>query len=371
MFPYNYISMQQMPNTNQQQNTIDTVNTTRINYDDIYNYNVAMTNTIYPSVNVSWRPNAVILVPSDTWQYGVCASSIVHFPINAPILFSERFYLPVMILNEILRLAPTGNNVPAQVIIIGPISSGIENILIASGLTTYRVTTSEDVYTACYDIIDFRFNVVPSQSEIGKKNVMVISGQDYSEGIMAAFYAGHEDVPIILVQQNEIPQPILNFINSNRGKNYYIVGSTRTVSENVEAQIRNMITGSIQRISGYDPYTISINFAKYESPIDDFGWKHNRRDGWAFSFGELYKWYHIVSSVLFAHLGKHTPLLIVDNNNLPDVIRDYVLSVNPQKAMPHMPPYMHSYILGSFSDISHNTQVNIEKVMDVQSHMAH
>jgi len=259
----------------------------------------------------------------------------------------------------------------AQVIIIGPISSGIESILIASGLTTYRVTTSEDVYTACYDIIDFRFNVVPSQSEIGKKDIMVISGQDYSEGIMAAFYAGHEDVPIILVLQNEIPQPILNFINSNRGKNYYIVGSTRTVSENVESQIRNMITGSIQRIGGYDPYTISINFAKYESPIDDFGWKHNRRDGWAFSFGELYKWYHIVSSVLFAHLGKHTPLLIVDNNNLPDVIRDYVLSVNPQKAMPHMPPYMHSYILGSFSDISHNTQVAIEEVMDVQAHMAH
>lgn len=361
--------MQQTPVTYQPFS--NTANTTRINFDEMYSYNVAVTNTIYPSSNVSWRPNSIILVPFDKWQYGVCASSIVHFPINAPIMFTDRNFLPPLILNEILRLSPTGQNVPAQILIIGPISSGIENALVALGFTTYRITTSEDVYRACYDIIDFRFNVVPSEIEIGKKDVMVISGEDYTEGIAAAFYAAHADVPIILVQQNAIPQLIQNFILSNRGKNYFIVGSTRTVSENVESQIRNAITGSVLRISGFDPYNIAINFAKYESPVDDFGWKHNTRNGWAFSFGVLSKWYHLVSSVLFAHLSKHTPLLIVDRNFLPDPVRDYVLSVNPQKQMAHLPPYMHSYILGSFTDISQETQIEIESVMDVASKMEH
>lgn len=366
---FNNISMQQAPAVF---NPIsDTANTTRVNFDDIFAYNVAVTNIIYPSSNISWRPNAVIMVPYDRWQYGVCASSIVHFPINAPIMFTDRNFIPPIILNEILRLSPTGDNVPAQILVVGPISSSIENALMALGFSTYRITAFEDVYRACYDIIDFRFNVVPSESEIGKKDVMVISGEDYSEGIPAAFYAAHMDVPIILVQQNSIPQPIQNFILSNRGKNYFIVGSTRTVSENVEAQIRNSITGTIHRISGNDPYTIAINFARYQSPVDDFGWKNNTRNGWAFSFGELSKWHHLISSVMFAHLSKHTPLLLVDRNSMPASVREYVTSVNPSKEMAHMPPYMHSYILGSFSDISHETQVAVEEVMDIMSKMEH
>lgn len=365
---YNYISMQQTPLVQPFTNTADT---TRVNFDDMYGFNVAVSNIIYPSTDVGWRPHSVILVPNDRWQYGVCASSIVHFPINAPIMFTDRNFIPPMILNEILRLAPTGMNVPAQILIVGPISSGIENALVALGFSTYRISTSEDVYWASHDVIDFRFNVVPSESEVGKKDVMVISGEDYSEGIFAAFYAAHADVPIILVRQNSIPQPIQEFIASNRGKNYFIVGSTRTVGENVEAQIRNSVSGSVQRIGGNDPYTISINFARYQSPVDDFGWKHNTRNGWAYSFGELSKWYHLVSGVLFAHLGKHTPLLLADRNYLPNSVREYLINVNPIKQEPHMPPYMHSYILGSFSDISRETQIEIEELMNIESKMAH
>ncbi|MDF2676117.1 MAG: hypothetical protein K0Q97_409 [Bacillota bacterium] len=349
----------------------DTTNTTRVNFDDMYNYNVAITNIVYPSPNVSWHPKAVIIVPSDTWQYGVFASSVVHFPINAPIFFTERNYMPPIILNEILRLAPTGENVPAQVLIVGPISQGIEYVLMSSGLSTYRITSSEDVYTACAETVDFRFNVVPSVSEIGKKTIMVISGQDYSEGICASFYAAHADVPIILVQQNSIPQVILNFLQSNKGKNFYIVGSPLTISESVEYQIRNSVTGNVVRIEGYDPISIAINFAKYQSPFENFGWQHNTRNGWGFTFGELNKWYHIVVSVLFAHLGKHTPLLLVESSNLPTLVRDYLISVNPYNPMSHLPPYMHCYILGSFSDISHTTQVEIETVTNIGSKIEH
>jgi len=349
----------------------DTTNTTRVNFDDMYRYNVAVTNIIYPETNVSWRPRAVILVPSDAWQYSVFASSVVHFPINAPIFFTERNFMPPLILNEILRLAPTGNNVPAQVLIIGPISQSIEYVLMNSGFTTYRITSAEDVYTACAETVDFRFNVVPSITEFGRKSIMVVSGQDYSEGICSTYYAAHADIPIIMVQQNSIPQPIINFLQSNRGINYYIVGSELSVSKNVENQMRSLVSGNVARIEGYDPVSTAINFAKYQSPFENFGWNHNTRNGWAFTFGQLSKWYHIVTSNLFAHLGKHTPLLIVDTDSLPALVRDYLISVNPYNPMAHLPPYMHGYILGSFSDISHQTQADIESVLNIGSKMEH
>lgn len=352
-------------------NEHNTVNTTRVNFRNMYNFNVAMTKIIYPNKSVVWRPHAVILVPSDTWQYAVCASSAVHFPINAPIMFTERYQLPLITLNEILRLDPIGEKVPAKVLIIGPISQMVENQLRIVGLTTYRITNSRDVYKACHDIGNFRLKVIPSTSEEGNKDIIVISGQDYLEGVTSTFYAAHKGTPIMLVEQNRIPDSIKNFIANNKEKNYYILGSTKTVSESVEAEIRNMISGNVERISGTDPYSISVNFAKYESPIDMFGWKHNKKDGWAFTFGVFKKWYHIISGVLFAHLGKHTPLLMIDKNKLPNVTRDYIISVNPHKPIPDMPPYMHSYILGSLNDIAFNTQVEIEKMMDIESKMEH
>ncbi|MEL7647681.1 MAG: cell wall-binding repeat-containing protein [Sedimentibacter sp.] len=352
-------------------NIFATVNTTRVNYDDMYYFNVAVSNVVYPSTNIDWRPHAVILVPSDMWQYGTCASSIVHFPVNAPVLFTERNFMPPVIINEILRLDPSGEDVPAKILIAGPVSKGVEDYIRTFGLTTYRITSSEDVFSACAEMADFRLNLVPPTSEEGKNDVMVISGENYAEGIISVFYAAHKGTPIIIVGQNNIPLPIQNFISRNQNKNYYIIGSAFTVSEIVESQIRSMIQGNVSRISGYDPFSISVNFSRYESPVDSFGWKHNKSGGWAFSYSDLSKWYHILSGVLFAHLGKHTPLLLVTANTLPDVVRNYVLSINPDKEMPDMPPYMHAYILGSFYDISHDTQVEIEKIMDMQSKMEH
>lgn len=215
MYPYLYDSMWERTPQLPQIIQPDTVNTTRINYDDIYLFNIAMTKLIYPDKNITWQPHAVILVPSDRWQYAACASSLIHFPINAPIMFTERYYLPPMILNEILRLAPTGEKVPAKVLLVGPISYGLDEQLKMAGLTTYRVTDSEDVYKACLDINQFRLNTLPPSSMEGNKDIMVMSGVDYSEGIPATYYAAHMGVPIIIVQSNIIPQYIQTFININ------------------------------------------------------------------------------------------------------------------------------------------------------------
>lgn len=62
--------------------------------------------------------------------------------------------------------------------------------------------------------------------------------------------------------------------------------------------------------------------------------------------------YFLHKSALFAHLGKHIPLLLTETDNLPSVVRNYIINVNPHKDIPDMPPYVHGYILGSLNDIT-------------------
>ncbi len=95
---------------------IDTADATRVLGSNPIEFNTYVTKMIYPSPEVEWRPNAIIPVPLTTYHYGLLASPIIHFPINAPLMFTDPNYLNPEIFLEILRLSPTGKNVPAKII---------------------------------------------------------------------------------------------------------------------------------------------------------------------------------------------------------------------------------------------------------------
>ncbi|WP_411682844.1 hypothetical protein [Clostridium thailandense] len=48
----------------------------------------------------------------------------------------------------------------------------------------------------------------------------------------------------------------------------------------------------------------------------------------------------VIAGVPFAHMGKHTPLLLTKNNMVPSVVEKYIKSVKPMppKNMPRPPP---------------------------------
>lgn len=306
------------------------------------------------------KPHAVILVNKNEVFHGIAAASLVHSPINASLLFTNGNTLSPKTLNEIRRLSPKGYK-GIHVILVGNISRNISLTLNYYGFRTHHIIGLNHFETACK---------IPSIRE-EFKNILMVSGNDYSEGIMATYWSAHHGDPILYVQRNNIPYCTLESIKKMHNINVYVIGSTKTISEEVEKAISQLgNVKHIDRIHGDTPYDIAVNFAKYKDPETGFGWGRDYTEGHAFTFGTLNHPMDIIAGVLFAHMGKHTPLLLTANNMVPPIAEKYIKSVKPipQKKIPS-PPFMHGFILGDMSSITYPTQVMIESMLSIDHEM--
>lgn len=306
------------------------------------------------------KPNAVILVNKNEVFDAIAATPLIHFPINASLLYTDGNRLSKNTLAEINRLSPKGYN-GIQVILFGNISRNIALELNNYWYRTYHIARRNHFESAC------------KTPDIRKafKNILIISGENFSEGIMSSYWSAHHGDPILYVQNNSIPFCTLEAIRKMHDINLYIMGSTRTVSKNVEnilSQLPNV--KHLNRIDGATPYDIAVNFAKYKDPVTEFGWGRNYRDCHAFTFSTLNHPMEAVAGVLFAHMGKHTPLLLTEKDMLPTVVEDYIKSIKPMppKDMPR-PPFMHGFILGDTSYITYPSQVMIESILSIDHEM--
>lgn len=345
--------------------SIDTSNTTRILGCNPIEFNTYATRVIYPDNTVEWRPNAVILVPLTTYHFGLLASSIIHFPINAPLVFTHPNYIAPETIKEIVRLSPTGRNVPAKVLIVGPISQAVEIQLNYIGLSTNRITGTNPI-EAAGEAMEFRYSIPPASME-GLENIMLVSAEDHRESILAAYFAAHMGVPILFTYKGYLPDVTIVKLNKFKNKNVFIIGNEHTVSKQVLNRVKSIVTGGVERIGGNTPYEAAINFSKYYSKQGMFGWNINEKNGWSFCFGVPDNWANNLSACIFAHLGKHSPLLFVERDYLPMHTKQYVLSLNPEEKHPPKPPFMHGYVLDDLYNITQKTQVELEKILNLRA----
>jgi len=305
----------------------------------------------------SMKPNAVILINKNEVFDGIASSPLVHFPINAPILLTDPYNLPRETINEILRLSPKGHN-GIQIILVGNISTNIVNQLKIAGLKSKLITGNDHYETACK---------IPAQRK-DFKNVLIVSGEDYSEGIVASYWSAHHGDPILFVRKNNIPSCTFNVIRKMNDINIYLIGSQKTISTTVEEALSKLANvKQLVRITGNTPYEIAVNFAKYKSTTSEFGWSRDYKEGHAFAFGTLYKPMEIVTSVILAHMGKHSPLLLIKGDSVPEETSNYLKEVKPipPKNMPG-PPFMHGFILGNTCNITFETQNKIENIVSLE-----
>lgn len=333
-----------------------TLNTTRI----------CGINSVQASIETSrigfshMKPNAVILVNKDEVFDGIAAAPLAHLPINGSLLLTPGNMLYRETFEEIRRLSPKGYK-GIHVFLVGNISRNIERQLNTMGLTTKHIYGRNHYETACQ---------IPGYRE-HFKNILLVSGEDYIEGLPANFWSAHHGDPILFVKKDSIPSCTLETIKKLQNINIYIIGSTKTISMTVE-QILSKLSNVkfLDRIGGVSPYEISVNFAKYKSPDGEFGWGRNYREGHAFTFGTLSNVEQIIPSISFAHMGKHTPLLIIEENAIPNSVEKYIDEIRPipPKDMPK-PPFMHGYILGCTNQISYSTQTHLEGLLSIEHEM--
>ncbi|OOM10564.1 cell wall-binding repeat-containing protein [Clostridium saccharobutylicum] len=306
------------------------------------------------------KPNAVILVNKNEVFDAIAVTSLIHFPINASLLFTDGNNLNEETLKEIKRLSPKGYN-GIHVILVGNISKNVSSELKEYGFGTHHIAGRNHYETAC----------MISKVRKEFKNILIMSGEEYSEGIVTSYWSAHHGDPILFVKKDKIPQCTLEVIKKMDDINIYIVGSTKTVSRGVEDYLSNLDNvKNLGRIDGENPYEIAVNFAEYKDSKTEFGWGKNYREGHAFTFGVLNQPMDIIAGVLFAHMGKHSPSLLVGKDKTPEVVERYVKSVKPMppKDMP-IPPFMHGFILGSTQNISYNEQIMIEEMLSIDHEM--
>lgn len=263
-----------------------TVDTTRVDAIDPYTFTVHVSQIHFPSRDISWRPSSVVLVPSESYHFSYIGSSIVHFPINASFLFTRQDTLLPVTLQEIIRLEPTGKNVPAQVILVGPISQAVELELQKYGISTMRLGSS-DIFETAAQATYFRLVTIPPKAKVGRNHIIVASAEDGSEALSAPYYSSHQGVPIIFVYKNSIPEASRWVMNQFPDRTYTLFGSEKTISESVISEMKSIVS-DVDRIQGNSPFEISVNFAKRTSTDKILGWDRNKQGvGNVFSFGTV------------------------------------------------------------------------------------
>ncbi|HHY33655.1 MAG TPA: LysM peptidoglycan-binding domain-containing protein [Firmicutes bacterium] len=336
--------------------TYDSPNTTRVFGRGPYQTNVAVTQLVFGR-----RSNAVILASSEHPLDAVAALSLVHQPIDGPVLLSHPGGLDPVVLDEVRRLAPIGAEGLAQVIMIGALDSAIEQQVASLGLSVMRLTGINAYHTAA-EIA--RFLGYP-------RDVMLLSGEHPLSGLCAGAMAVHGGVPVLFTLKDALPQETVAALRaSGTSTNVFIIGNRELISDKVEETVRDLTTGTVGRISAEDPFELAVRFAKYRSADGRFGFGKNDKQGHAFTFVNPGRWQDAISGAILAHMGKHTPLLFCRRDDLPAVVRDYLLRINPAQGRPE-PPFMHAFIVGDLDAISASVQLEIDETISIDRKADH
>lgn len=336
-------------------------NTTRINTDDPIQAAVLISQTLWMATSEDNRPGSVILTSLDNWQNAVLSADLIHHPSNGPILFVNQDGIPEVTANEMKRLKPIGveSNRGVQAILVGDLDDKVAKQVNELGFKTDLVTA--DNPAALGKAIDAYYAKIAGETPAS----VIIGSMDRQEYTMPAInWIAHMPEPLLYVKKDEVPLETKEALQLREGKaNIYILGPESVISSQVENELKQF--GATQRISGEDPYTNAVAFAKYKDPKSGFGWGITT-PGHNFSFVNSDSPNLAIAAAPFSHLGKHAPLLWTNKNSMPESVMSYVMSVQPKfEKSPTEGPYNHAWLTGTVSTISEAAQGEIDSMLEI------
>lgn len=324
---------------------------------------------LWPVIPMMKNPKVVILVPDNEFPYAYMAASLVHDPIMGTMLLNSPNGLNDITREEILRLNPQGTEDVPPVILVGPfrpkVAKEVENL----GYNVLEIR-GKNVFEAAVNVARFREQVPPASPD-GPISLFIISAESPFEGMPVPYYSTHSGVPILFTNPSRLSPSTKRALEGMPHKYVYVVGSKRAVSEKVFREIGSIVDKPVRRIEGKDPFVTAIEFSTYHDPATNLGWNRNKKGrGDAFTFANIERWDLAVAASSFAHQGKHTPLLLVGPESIPDSVTDYLKYLKPPITSMHpMPPFMHGYILGTQDVISYDIQAQIELALKIDEQL--
>lgn len=196
------------------------------------------------------QSNYAILASGENFPDAISAAPLAK-KYDAPILLSRTDSIPEETLSAIQQLKVK------NVIIIGgagSISSEVEKQLAASGLVVTRIF-GQDRYETCIKIAEQLGDVT---------EIAVVTGESFPDALSISPIAVKRNMPIILVNHNEIPSVVKDYVNNHKLTTTYVIGSGTSLNNVVLKGLSN-----IELITGNDKYQINYNIIdKFKSDLN-------------------------------------------------------------------------------------------------------
>jgi hypothetical protein len=331
-----------------------TKNTTRVGAADPVATASAVARAVYPGVESDTRTKAVVLVDQDDWQGGVAAAALMGKPLGAPVLLTDGTSLPGSTQNALDALAPTGSREAgdAQVIRVGDVAE-------PNGLKSTDVKGSDGISRAAA-IDAFLAAARGSTSD----RVLIASADTPELAAPAAGWAAKSGDPVLFTERNKLPGATKQALARHQQPRIYVLGDEKTISENVEKQLRRL--GTVQRVAdaSSDPVANSIAFARY---IDGaFGWGVID-PGHGLVFVSAERPMDAVAASPLSASGKYGPILLHDGSaKLAKPLEDYLLDIQPgYRRDPVRGFYNHGWVVGDEAAMPIATQSRIDALLEI------
>ncbi|MFC0471493.1 cell wall-binding repeat-containing protein [Halalkalibacter kiskunsagensis] len=341
-------------------NVTNTKNITRINEDDPVAMSILTSQTVWPATHEENQPGTVILAPLNQWQYSLAALTLVHHPNDGPMLYFDG-EISDNVVTELNRLQPKGNNEGVQILVVGDLPK--EEI---NKLDEYNVEQIHGINAA-----DFAQKIEEKFSETINDvhpNVIIGSSEEDAKGytISVANWIAHMNESLLYVDNEGIPKETVDALNKREdGVTIYIVGPEDIISDEIAQELENY--GAVHRIEGANPVAQSIEFAAYKDIETDFGWGITD-PGHGFVFSSTSTPDLAIAAAPFAHLGKHAPIIWLEDGEITSELYEYIASVKPAFSKdPTEGPYNHGYVVGTFANISFMTQGILDEKLEIVS----
>jgi hypothetical protein len=331
-----------------------TKNTTRVAGGDSIASAAGAARAVYPARTDESSPRVVVIVDQDDWRAAISATQLMARPLRAPVLFSDGGELPAASEEALEELAPSGAEEAddAQVILIGD----------AAEPENRRVVTIEgSSSTALAKAIDaFQIDAAGDPTDA----VLVAPADSPEFAMPAANWAAKSGQPVLWTLKDSLPPETREAIAAHKRPRIYVLGPQDAIAESVVRELGKI--GPTKRVSGPDPVTNAIAFARY-SDGNRFGW--NVVDpGHGLVFANTARTLDAVAGAHFGGAGQYGPLLLLsDADTLPVELQDYLLDIQPgYDEDPVRGVYNHGWLMGDEPAISADVQSRIDALLEIQ-----
>lgn len=193
--------------------------------------------------------NAKKVIVVNAQKYADALSATTLSDGKYSILYTEKDTLPTATRNEIQRLNPI------EVYLLGgkqSISDGIENILKKYANKVTRIAGKDRYETSAK---------VAAMSN--KKNIVIASGENFSDPLYASSYAYSNNAKILLSSGKTLSRETRDYLLRNKSRigNVTVVGGGKSISSATVRYIQSVTGKNVGRISGRNRYEGSVKVA--------------------------------------------------------------------------------------------------------------